>query len=90
MADDLGGVGRRGIWVYAVATCVRREWFGQADGIGGRPVWGVTAIPGRLAAAVSGISLGEFGPEALNRADRARLEWIARAHRDVAGIVAAG
>jgi hypothetical protein len=93
MADGLSTAGGRGVWVYAVAATIRREWFGRADGIGGRPVWGIAGsggpAAGGLAAAVSGISLDEAGPEALRRADRARRDLTMRAHRHVVSIVAA-
>jgi hypothetical protein len=31
----------RGIWVYAVAATIRREWFGHADSFSGRPPLGI-------------------------------------------------
>jgi len=68
-SPDLSG--GRGIWVYAVAATIRREWFGGADGIGVRPVWVIAGrggpAAGGLAAAVSGVSLAEFGADALHR-----------------------
>jgi len=86
-----GTSGGRGVWVYAVAATIRREWFGRADGIGARPVWAITGrggpVAGGLAAAVSGVSLDEFGPEAL--AARTRRERAIRAHHHVIGIVSA-
>jgi Gas vesicle synthesis protein GvpL/GvpF len=47
MADGLSTAGGRGVWVYAVAATIRREWFGRADGIGGRPVLGIAGSGGR-------------------------------------------
>jgi hypothetical protein len=87
--------GGRGIWVYAVAATIRREWFGSADGIGARPVWGITGrggpAAGGLAAAVSGVSLEEFGPAVLHRnlADPDWRDRTALTHWRVADLVAA-
>lgn len=83
MAED------RGIWIYAVAPTVRREWFGAADGVGSRPVWPVYAAG--LAAAVSGVDAAEFGPEAVARRlsrldrpeDRMWVSQTAQRHRAV-------
>jgi hypothetical protein len=79
----------RALWIYAVAPVVRREWFGQADGVGARPVWPVMADG--MAAAVSGISLDEYGPDAIaSRADDPGwLAEIARRQRSVIAKVAA-
>lgn len=89
MAED------RGIWIYAVAPTVRREWFGAADGVGGRPVWPVFAAG--LAAAVSGVDAAEFGPEAVearlarldHHEDRAWVSQTARRHHAVIEKIAA-
>jgi hypothetical protein len=81
--------------VYAVAATIRREWFGGADGIGGRPVWGIAGpggpAAGGLAAAASGVSLEEYGAEAVRRqlADPAWRQRIMLEHRRVVGLVAA-
>jgi hypothetical protein len=78
----------RALWIYAIAPIVRREWFGQADGVGERPVWPVMAAG--IAAAVSGISLDEYGPDAIEtRADDPGwLEEIRHRHQSVIAKVA--
>jgi hypothetical protein len=77
----------RAIWVYAVAPVVRREWFGAGDGVGNRPVWPVLA--NGLAAAVSGVSLDGYGPDAIaTRADDPGwLSETARQHQTVIAMI---
>jgi len=77
-----------GTWVYAVAGSIREEWFNGTAGVAGRPVRAVTAAG--LAAAVTRVSLAEFGEEPLHRhmEDLAWLEATARAHHHVIEIVA--
>jgi hypothetical protein len=78
----------RAIWVYAVAPVVRREWFGAGDGVDCRPVWPVMADG--FAAAVSGVSLDGYGPEAIaTRAeDPGWLTETARRHQTVIAKIA--
>jgi gas vesicle protein GvpL/GvpF len=82
MADDSG------VWMYAVADSVAPEWFRDVPGIAGGPVRVITA--GGLSAAVTTVSLAEFGEQALRRnlEDLAWLETVVRAHHGVIEIVA--
>ena len=82
MAGDFG------VWVYAISDSIRREWLGDVTGLGGHPVYAVEAAG--LAAAVTAVSLDEFGEQPLRRhlEDLAWLEAIARMHHHVIEIVA--
>lgn len=76
-----------GIWVYAVAGAARWD---DLTGLAEQPVHSVKAAG--LAAAVSTVSLDEFGEEALRAhlEDLAWLEATARMHHQVIEKVAAG
>ncbi|MBO0776713.1 MAG: GvpL/GvpF family gas vesicle protein [Actinobacteria bacterium] len=79
----------RGVWVYAVARGIEEDWLAGISGMDGQPVRVVTAAG--LAAAVTTVSLAEFGADALRRhlEDMAWLESAARAHHQVIESVAA-
>jgi hypothetical protein len=82
MADDSG------VWVYGVAETMAPEWFFGADGVGGGRVHTIRAAG--LVAAVTTVSLAEFGEEALagHLEDLAWLESVARMHHRVVEIIA--
>jgi hypothetical protein len=82
MADDAG------VWMYAVADGMAPEWFGDVAGIAGEPVRVIAA--GGLSAAVTTVSLAEFGEQALRRnlEDLAWLENVARIHHEVIEVAA--
>lgn len=71
------------IWTYCVADRMAPEWFIGVAGVGGYPVGIVTA--NGLTAAVSTVSLAEYGEQALARhlEDLDWLESAARAHHAV-------
>lgn len=75
-------------WAYAVAAAIQPEWLGGEPGVGGQPVRTVEAAG--LAAAVTSVSLDEFGEEPLRRQleDLTWLEAAAREHHRVIGNVA--
>ena len=77
-----------GVWAYAVASQMAPGWFTGLAGVGGQPVEVVTAAG--LAAAVSTVSLAEFGEAALHRhlEDLDWLEKTGRAHHQVVAAVA--
>lgn len=77
-----------GIWAYAVADRMAPGWFSGLAGVGGEPVE-VVAEAG-LAAAVSTVSLAEFGEAALRRhlEDLDWLETTGRAHHQIVAAVA--
>lgn len=83
MAEDAG------IWLYALAGRIDREWLGGLTaGVAGQPVGTVNA--GGLTAAVSSVSLDEFGEEPLRRnlEDLPWLEAVARGHHRVIALIA--
>jgi hypothetical protein len=82
MAEDSG------VWVYAVAGSMEPAWFSGVVGVSGRRVRTMRAAG--LAAAVTTVSLAEFGEDALrgHLEDLAWLESIARVHHRVVEIVA--
>jgi hypothetical protein len=77
-----------GIWAYAVAGQMAADWFDGLAGVGGQPVEVLTAAG--LSAAVSTVSLAEFGEAALRRhlEDLDWLEKTARAHHQIVAAVA--
>jgi hypothetical protein len=77
-----------GIWAYTVAERMAPGWFAGLAGVAGQPVEVLTAAG--LAAAVSTVSLAEFGEAALRRhlEDLDWLEPTARAHHQVVAAVA--
>ena len=79
-----------GAWVYAVAAAIRPARLAGVTGVSGPPVHVVTS--GGLAAAVSAVSLAEFGEQPLRQhlEDLGWLERTARAHHRVIEAVAAG
>ncbi len=81
MADDSG------VWMYAVAESMSPERFRDVAGVGGEPVRTIAA--GGLAAAVTTVSLAEFGEQALRRnlEDLGWLEKVARIHHEVIEVV---
>ena len=81
MADDAG------VWVYAVAGDIVPDWFAGVGGVGGQAVEIVGAAG--LAAAVTPVSLTEFGEQALRRRleDLDWLDDIARIHHHVVEII---
>lgn len=77
-----------GIWAYAVAGRMSPGWFSGLAGVGGQPVEVITAAG--LAAAVSTVSLDEFGEAAL-RSHLEDLDWLettGRAHHQIVAAVA--
>ncbi|MFA1543595.1 GvpL/GvpF family gas vesicle protein [Actinomadura monticuli] len=71
------------VYLYGVARHLDPAALGDAAGVAGAPVRGVTA--GELTALVSTVALAEYGEAAL-RANLEDLEWLeatARAHHDV-------
>jgi hypothetical protein len=78
----------RAIWVYAVAHRVDDDWLDGVTGVDGGPVRAVTEAG--LAAAVTTVSLDEFGEEPLRRhlEDLSWLDAMARAHHQVIEIIA--
>ena len=79
---------RPGIWAYAVAGRMSPGWFSGLPGVGGQPVEVITAAG--LAAAVSPVSLAEYGEAALRRhlEDLDWLEKTGRAHHQIVAAVA--
>jgi Gas vesicle synthesis protein GvpL/GvpF len=77
-----------GVWAYAVAARIAPGWLSGLAGVAGQPVEVVTAAG--LAAAVSTVSLAEFGAAALRRhlEDLDWLETTGRAHHRVVAAVA--
>lgn len=82
MADEAG------VWVYGVAGEIAADWFAGLTGVGGQAVETVAASG--LAAAVTPVSLAEFGDQALRRhlEDLDWLEGVARVHHHVVEIIA--
>lgn len=77
-----------GAWVYAVAREIEPEWLGGVPGVAGCPVRPVAR--GGLAAAVSTVSMAEFGEQPLRR-NLEDLDWLtetAQAHHGVIGAIA--
>jgi hypothetical protein len=80
--------GDHGSWLYAVARDIDPGWLDGVEGVAGGPVRPLAH--GRLAAAVSPVSLAEFGEEPLRR-NLEDLDWLAataRAHHEVIGAIA--
>ncbi|MBO0786180.1 MAG: GvpL/GvpF family gas vesicle protein [Actinobacteria bacterium] len=80
--------GDHGSWLYAVARDIDPEWLDGVRGVAGGPVRPLAHR--RLAAAVSPVSLAEFGEQPLAR-NLEDLDWLAataRAHHDVIGAIA--
>lgn len=77
-----------GVWLYAVAGRIGPQWLSDASGVGGQPVRTVEA--GGLTAAVTTVSLSEFGEEPLRRnlEDLPWLETVARVHHHVIAVIA--
>ena len=77
-------------WVYAAAAALPARRLAGLAGVAGQPVHAVPA--GGLSAAVSTVSLAEFGEEPLRRhlEDLTWLEQTARAHHHVVEAVADG
>lgn len=77
------------VWAYCVADRMAPEWFSHLTGVGEYPVGVVTGGP--LTAAVSEVSLAEYGEQALARhlEDLTWLESTARAHHAVVEAVGA-
>jgi hypothetical protein len=82
MTDDSG------VWVYGIAKSMDPEWFSGVDGVGGGRIRTLRAAG--LTAAVTTVSLAEFGAEALcgHLEDLAWLESTARVHHRVIEIAA--
>lgn len=82
MAED------RAVWGYAVARRIDNDWLDGATGVDGGPVRAVEAAG--LAAAVTAVSLDEFGEEPLRRhlEDLSWLDATARMHHQVIEIIA--
>jgi hypothetical protein len=82
-AGRAGVVDATAVWAYCVADRMAPEWFSGLAGVGDYPV-GTVAASG-LEAAVSVVSLAEFGEQALARhlEDLTWLEATARAHHAV-------
>jgi hypothetical protein len=80
--------GDRAAWVYAVAPRIDESWLDGVDGVAGGPLRAVTAAG--LAAAVTGVSLDDFGEEPLRRhlEDLSWLDATARRHHQVIEIIA--
>jgi hypothetical protein len=76
------------VWVYAVARRIDNDWLDGATGVDGSPVRAVEAAG--LAAAVTAVSLDEFGEEPLRRhlEDLSWLDATARMHHHVIDIIA--
>jgi hypothetical protein len=76
------------VWVYAVAHRIDNDWLDGATGVDGNPVRAVEAAG--LAAAVTAVSLDEFGEEPLRRhlEDLSWLDATARMHHQVIEIIA--
>lgn len=76
------------VWVYAVAHRIDDDGLDTVAGVGGGPVRVVTAAG--LAAAVTTVSLDEFGEAALRRhlEDLSWLDGTARVHHHVIEIIA--
>lgn len=67
------------VWVYAVAPDIRQEWIDGVPGVNGLPVRSLPADG--LAAAVTDVSLDEFGEDAL--AERfENIKWLAQVARE--------
>jgi hypothetical protein len=77
-----------GIWAYVVAGSIAPDWLSGLAGVGGQPVEVIMAAG--LAAAVSTVSLAEFGEAALRRhlEDLDWLEATGRAHHQIVAAVA--
>jgi hypothetical protein len=83
-----GMPGDRAAWVYAVARRIDESWLAGVAGVAGGPLRAVTAAG--LAAAVTGVSLDDFGEEPLRRhlEDLSWLDATARRHHQVIEIIA--
>jgi len=79
----------QGVWVYAVAAVIRPARLAGLTGVSSQPVRTVTG--GGLAAAVSPVSLAEYGEQPLRQhlEDPDWLERTARAHHQVIETLAA-
>jgi hypothetical protein len=76
------------VWVYAVAGRIEDDWLDAVPGVDGAPVRAVAAAG--LAAAMTSVSLDEFGEGPLRRhlEDLSWLDTTARAHHRVIEIIA--